>query len=415
MHINELRDKAAGLLARQEELLNRKHADGDTSMTAEESAEFDTIESELRGVEVEIDRTAKLEARKSSMLQKAVEERIEPEAIESDDSETRAAAHAAAFDKYLRFGENSLNDAEKTALTTETRANLGAGSPLTVTTTAGGYTIPVGFQDELSQALKAYGGVRQAARILNTPTGNDLHWPTMDDTASVGELLAINTTAADGPVAFGEVVLKAYKFSSKGVVVPIELAQDSAFDLGALLSEQFSIRIGRITNTYFTTGTGSAQPKGVVAAAYSNVTSEAATGVTYNDLVNLEHSVDPAYRPGASWMFADSTLKVIKKLKDANGIPLWQPSISQTSPASILGYPYVINQDMAAATTGQKSVLFGDFKSFVVRDVMGIQVLRLVERFAEIGQVAYLAFSRHDSNSIAAESNNGALRYLLQA
>lgn len=420
--VQELRDERAKLFAAQEEILQRS----DDSLSGEDQTEFDRIEGDLDKVERDITVAEKHEQR-ARELAAPVTEPIKPAAVGSDDPAERDAAYAAAFTSYLRWGFEQMDPEERKVLQggrsrdndrPDFEARTGA-TPQTVTTTGGGYLIPKGFSNELSEALKAFGGTRQMARVLSTPTGNPIDWPTEDDTASVGELLAINTAAADQAETFGTVQLIAYKYSSKAILVPMELAQDSFFNLDGHIRDVMTTRLGRITNTHYTVGDGSGKPKGIVAEAYSSVTSENATGVTYNDLVNLEHSVDPAYRrygpSGSKFMFADSTLKVLKKLKDANGNPLWLPSLSSTSPATVLGYEYIINQDMAAATTGLKSVLFGDGDKFVIRDIATPVVLRLVERFAELAQVGYLAFMRTDSRGIQAESNNGAIRYLLQA
>jgi len=86
--------------------------------------------------------------------------------------------------------------------------------------------------------------------------------------------------------------------------------------------------------------------------------------------------VDPAYRRMAEWMFHDSTLKAIKKLKDSEGRPLWAPGIAVREPNTILGYPYVVNNDMPVMAADAKSILFGDFSNYFIRDVLGVQLLR---------------------------------------
>ena len=119
--------------------------------------------------------------------------------------------------------------------------------------------------------------------------------------------------------------------------------------------------------------------------------------VTYDDLVELEHSVDPAYREGGNcaFMFADATLKAIKKLKDGDGRPLWLPGIDVKEPASILGYRYVVNQSVPVMAKSGKSVLFGDFSKYIIRDAMGITMRRFDDSaFAMKGQVGFLAFMR---------------------
>jgi HK97 family phage major capsid protein len=116
------------------------------------------------------------------------------------------------------------------------------------------------------------------------------------------------------------------------------------------------------------------------------------------------HSVDPEYRalPGCGWMMPDAMLKTMRKLVDGESRPLWQPGLVAGEPDTILGKPYFINQSMASPAAGAKTLLFGNLASYFVRDVMDVMVLRLVERYAEYGQVGFLAFSRHDGDLLDA-------------
>jgi HK97 family phage major capsid protein len=252
----------------------------------------------------------------------------------------------------------------------------------------------------------------RAAEIVNTESGNPLPWPTVNDTSNVGELLGINTQAANQDFTFGIVTLGAFKYSSKVVLVPIELLQDSYFDLNSFLAANLGQRIGRIVNLHLTTGTGTGQPNGVVTAATSGkvgTTGQTLT-VIYDDLIDLQHAVDPAYRlsPKAAYMMNDGSLKVVKKIKDTTGRPLWLPYEGAVlvpggaNMDTLLGYPLVINQDVASMAANAKSILFGDFSKYKVRRVLDIMVLRLVERYADFGQVGFLCFSRYDGNLIDA-------------
>ena len=110
---------------------------------------------------------------------------------------------------------------------------------------------------------------------------------------------------------------------------------------------------------------------------------------------------------------ADSSLKVIKKLKDTAGRPIWQPGLSASLQAgqdtfnTINGYPYQINQDMAVMAANAKSILFGNFSRYVISDVREFTLLRLQERYAEFGQVGFLAFTRSDGRYI----NTAAIKH----
>ena len=99
-------------------------------------------------------------------------------------------------------------------------------------------------------------------------------------------------------------------------------------------------------------------------------------------------------------MMKDSTLLLVRKLKDGNDQYLWQEGMSVGEPDRLLGYPIVINQDMPAATTGLVSILFGDWSKMIVRDVANVRVIRLDERYRDNDQTGFIAFSRHDSGVI---------------
>lgn len=264
---------------------------------------------------------------------------------------------------------------------------------------AGGFTVPQGFHNVLETALLHYGGMRQArTTILRTASGNDLPMPTSNDTENEGVIISENPSekVAEKDLTFGQEILRAHMYSSKAIRVSYQLLQDSGFDLPTYIAQRLGERIGRITNRHFTVGSGSGEPKGVVTSATVGKIAASATGLTDLELVDLLHSVDIAYRRNAEWMFHDTTLRELKKLRDENGQPLWLPGIAVREPDTVLGYRYVVNNHMPEIGAGAKSVLFGDFSKYHIRDVMDILLIRLDEVYAEMAQVAFLAFSRHD-------------------
>ncbi len=293
---------------------------------------------------------------------------------------------------------------------------------LTVTTSGGGYTIAQDYSYELEQKLVDFSAVRGICREEQTENGADLPWPTEDDTSNTGELLAINTEVAYADPTFGSITLGAYKFSSKGVIVPNELIQDSAFDVESMVFGEIGTRIGRIQAGYFTTGTGSSQPKGVVACSALGVTTALAAAFTADELTRLAHSLDPAYRkaPGVGYMMNDDVIAYALMLKDSNGRPLLRESYREGVGGGLQlmcnGFPIYPNLKMTGLTsnvpvTGAKHVLFGDYKKFIVRDAGTVRVKRLDERWAEKDQVGFVGFLRSDSNCV----NTSAIRHMIQA
>jgi len=270
-----------------------------------------------------------------------------------------------------------------------------------LTGSAGGYTVPQGFLNQLEESLLAFGGMREVATVLRTDSGNDLPIPTVNDTGNVGAILAENSQVAEQDMTFAQITLKAYKYSSKLVRVSAELLQDTAIDLESFIGNALGNRIARILNTHFTTGDNSSKPQGVVNAG-TGVTCASASAITYGELLDLQHSVDPSYRANARFMMHDSTLKAIRKLVDDQNRPIFQADITGASPGTLLGMPIVINQDIATIATGAKAIVCGDFSKYIIRDVTDFTLLRLEERYADYHQVGFVGFSRHDGRILDA-------------
>lgn len=283
-----------------------------------------------------------------------------------------------------------------------------------VNAAAGASTIPEGFINQFELSLLAFGGMREVAEIMRTDQGNDLPWPTADDTSNTGELIGENTDVAEQDVATGAITLKAYKYSSKMIKVPVELLQDSAFNLPAVIGDMLATRIARIQNTHFTTGNAANKPNGVVTASGLGKTTASGTAITGDEIIDLIHSLDPAYRVGARFMFHDNILLYVRKLKDGMGQYLWGSGLNGGSADTLAGYPFTINQDMqSSVATATRTMLFGQFGKYKIRDVREIRVRRLVERYAETDQEAFVAFMRSDGNLLDAGTN--PIVHMLQA
>jgi HK97 family phage major capsid protein len=199
-----------------------------------------------------------------------------------------------------------------------------------------------------------------------------------------------------------------------GWAVPFELLQDSSVDIEAFVRQRMVDRLGRITNTHFTTGTGTAQPTGVITAAGTGVTAangtSQVTAITYASIIDLIHSVDPAYRNrgNSKFMMNDASVKVIRKIVDGQSRPIFAPGYDATrggaaysQPDVLCGYPIVVNQDVAVMAASAKSIAFGDLSYYYIRDAMDIMMFRFTDSaYAKLGQVGFLSWLRSGGNFI---------------
>ena len=390
MSIQALRERRSALA---KELRNVMDQNPGATWNAEHQKKYDENMGEIERIDADI-------SRRQKVLDLDVERQLRDAGVRGADDDGDKVDEKHVFRAWAGRGYEGMSDAQRQSFRNTMSTTTGA---------EGGYTVQSDVAAALQDAMKAFGGVRSVADVFTTAQGNPLSYPTSDGTAETGELIAENVTATAADPTFGTVALPVYKFGSKIVAVPFELLQDSSTNIEALVIKRLGQRIGRSTNTYFTTGTGTSQPRGVSVAAGSGkvgTTGQTLT-VIYDDLIDLQHSVDPAYRQAGTchFMMADSSLKVIRKLKDGSSRPIFVPGYETGRPGgepdSLLGSPVVINQDVAAMAANAKSILFGDFKFYKIRDAMSFTLFRFTDSaYAKLGQVGFLAWARSGGNFV---------------
>jgi HK97 family phage major capsid protein len=451
----ELLDKKKGLVQEARAIQDRVYKDQDGEWRGDDQQKFDALMAQSETVTSQVERMAKLDAAEKSLTEaeQPAERRTDPKlsthqqtarvtgkpsvedralalygwcaagSIEGEDVITQRH-HEAAQRCGIRLDQGKLRirlahrALDSTVLDARGRIDFAAVEKrLTqvdvVSPDLGGhYTIPDEMMRPLEIAMLEFGGMRQVATVIRTASGAELPNPNLNDTSNAGALLGEGLEHTELDVEFTQLLLHAYKYTSRRVAVSVEYLQDNAINFVGRIGSILGERIGRITNTHFTTGDGSAKPNGIVtAAADSSITTGGAATITYDNIIDLKHSVDPAYRSqGGRFMFNDTTLKILKKIKipqfsgDTSGQPLWRAGLSASEPDTIDGDPYTINQQVASGT-GTKAMLYGLLSKYLIRDVRDITLVRLDERYAELGVVAFLAFSRHDGDLLDAGTN----------
>jgi len=437
--IKSMREQRAGVWKAMTDILTasetRSAAGGEQAgqplMTAEDRSRYGKLEVELGNLSEEIDTRSRHDAIAAKLGA--------PQGVELATAGVHAGASGAATDpsatyteafrSYVRKGMAKLDGETRSQLETgysslsgAEQRDLGVG-----TGSAGGFMVPQGFLAKITEVLKYYGPMRSVANVIQTSSGQPLPWPNVDDTANVGAILGENTAITAQDVVVGHNTLNAFMYTSKLVKVSWQLLNDDAFDIETFLARKLGQRIGRIQNTHFSTGAGTTLPLGLVPglAAGANKNVVMGTGhtasVTLNDLIKTIHSIDFAYRQrytptggaanlsnvggpgqtagaGAAWMMADSTLAQVRMLVDSQGRPLWQLAVNLGDPDTLLGYPVFVNPDIAALGVTQTVAVFGNFQAaYVIRDVAGVQMVRLDERFADQLQAGFFAFCRTDA------------------
>ena len=120
-------------------------------------------------------------------------------------------------------------------------------------------------------------------------------------------------------------------------------------------------------------------------------------------MINLVYVLKAPYRKNAKFLMNDATISSIRKLKDGNGVYLWQPSLQAGESDKLLGYDLYTSPYAPTIAAGAYTVAFGDFKNYWIGDRAGRTVQRLNELYATNGQIGYVATERVDGKVILPE------------
>jgi HK97 family phage major capsid protein len=207
------------------------------------------------------------------------------------------------------------------------------------TDSEGGFLVPDEYERILVQALEEQNIFRRLANVINTSTG-DRKIPVV---ASKGTASWVDEEGVipESDDSFGQVTIGAYKLATL-IKVSEELLNDNVFNLESYIAREFARRIGTKEEEAFFIGDGTGKPLGILAAAGGaqvGVTTAGATAITLDEVLDLFYSLKAPYRNKAVFMLNDTTTKAIRKLKDSTGQYLWQPSIKEATPDTILNRP----------------------------------------------------------------------------
>ena len=301
--------------------------------------------------------------------------------------------HLKAIDQYIRMGAIRMDQSYKNHLEEYTKAVL-----VEDTDANGGYLLPDEFSDDLIRAMYEKSPLRMTKFHSYTMHHKILEVPSVVATTAavlVGETVAYDETQP----TLGVVTFTAYK-PTRLSRCSEELLADSRYDVWReVLSPDFDQAFAAYEMAKFSVGTGSSQPQGVVVGATLGVTAQSATQIAADEVVQLWGKLSHLYRglPSTAWMCTDLTAVHLRKLKDGQGRYLWGGDLSRGEPESLMGLPVIINNGMAEIATTAKCLLIGAFEYFGIADRVGMTIKRLEERYAELGEVGFLASKRGDS------------------
>ena len=383
-----LREKRANMWNETKAFLD-SHRSEDGMVSAEDNATYEKMEADVVALGKEIDRLERQAAIDREMDQPTASPLVSRPVAPSAQKQGRASdEYKTAFWGMIR---NRV-------------ATPGVMNALQVgTDSEGGYLVPDEYERTLVQGLEEENVLRSLCTVIQTSSG-DRKIPLV---ASHGTASWVDeeATIPDSDDVFGQISIGAHKVATM-IKMSDELLQDSVFNIESYIASEFARRIGAAEEEAFITGNGTGKPTGLLHA-----TNGAGIGVTTNgntptadEIYDLIHSIKSVYRKKAVFLLNDSTLKALRKLKDGQGQYLWQPGLKEGQPDTLLNYRLVTSPFMPEIDSGNKVILFGDFKSYWIADRQGRSFQRLNELYAATGQVGFRATQRVDGRLVLSEA-----------
>ena len=346
-------------------------------LTSEEEASYKKMNDELN------ERAARIEALKADAEREA---KIEA-ATRDIAGQVRPTSKAVSTDaEVLR----SMARGETRSFTFETRD---------VVKTSTGAPVPTSFFDQVIAQARLVGPMLDTSTVLRTAGGENLQIPSQAGWSTAAITAEGSAISESDPTFNSFITLGAYKYSFL-VQLSRELIEDSGVDILSFLATQTGNAIGFAVNNALTVGTGTTQPKGVVAAAGSGVLGTVAGGLfTADNLIDLAYSLDGAARrlPGVGWMMNTASLGAVRKLKDTAGYYIFSPALADGND-QVLNFPVYENPAMASQASAAKSVLFGHLPSYYVRMAGGLRLDRSDDYAFNADLVTFRASMRVDGN-----------------
>ena len=383
MTINEMIQKRAKVWETAKNFVDT-HENENGVLSAEDNAAYERMEQEIEDLTAAIDRRQRAEAREAQLSQPVNTPLTGRPAGRADEKTGRASdAYKEDFGAHLR-GKRPVHN----VLSEGVQAD-------------GGYLVPVEFERQIVAGLDEANVVRGLAKVITTSAERKIP---VAAAHSEAKWTAENGAYTESSPTFDQKTIDAFKLTDL-VKVSIELLQDSMFDLESYIAAEFARAFGIAEEQAFCVGTGTGQPTGIFTekGGQVGVTAASAAAVTADELISLVYSLKSPYRRNAKFLMNDATIGAIRKLKDGNGVYLWQPSLQAGEPDKLLGYELYTSPYVPQMAAGAFSAAFGDFRNYWIADRSGRTVQRLNELYSANGQVGFVATERVDGKVILPE------------
>ena len=356
-------------------------------------AEIDALSAEIKAEEKQVERENALAA-----IPEPARSKVNPEDQKSGKI-TATAEYKDAFFRAVRGGASAVTAEDRKLF--QNVMSIGEDS-------RGGFlVVPAEMETTIREIMSANVAMRRLADVIKMTADKKIPIATTFGAASwIGE----NGAYPKVDDNFEVKALGSHK-AGKIVLVSEELLNDSEFDIQGLLNRSFARVFADAEEPAYISGDGVNKPTGFLVDAQTGATTAGAAAITSDEVIDLFYSLKSGYRRVATFLMNDSTEKYLRKLKNATtGDYMWQPGLTAGQPNTLLGRPIDNSDSMPAIAASAKTIAFGDFKQYTIKDTIGMQMQVLDQLYAENGQVGFKGNERTDGKLIVPE----AIKVLVQ-
>ncbi|MFE0648553.1 phage major capsid protein [Streptomyces sp. NPDC059534] len=237
-----------------------------------------------------------------------------------------------------------------------------------------GNTFATSFVAQVIEAMRVRSDFFSKARTLTTASGETIEYPVKNGRPTAAQV-AENAAYGKSDGSWTKTSIGAYKY---GVIVEAtqEIVADSQLDILGILAEDAGEAVADKVMADLLVGNGTGKPWGWITRATGGVNAASLSALTTDNLIDLQHSILKPYRRNAVFMTSDTAIQTLRKLKDANGQYIWQPSVTAGAPDTILGTAVMTDPNVVTAGAGAKVLVYGDPSKYLVRQVKNLRVVR---------------------------------------
>lgn len=411
-NLTELRQKRGVAVTEARKILDKAETEK-RELTAEDRAQYDKLYAEQERLKGEIEleeRQAELEREMRAVPPSETPTRPEPEDRSKKPEDRKrpreTEEYRASFRRYLATGR--VDEILETRNLSPEERDLQADSDV-----AGGFVLaPQQFVADFIKAVDDQVFIKGLATVAQLAGSGSIGRPSLDaDPADADWTSELATGSADTAMAFGKRELHPHPLA-KRLKISRKLIRLGGGGFESFAQSRLAYKFAITEEKAFITGNGAAQPLGLFTASADGISTgrdvsagNTTTTIGADNLFENKFKLKSNYWPSARWLFHRDAMKQISQLKDGNGQYLWQPGLQSGQPERILGFPVLMSEYVPNTfTTGLYVGLLGDFSNYWIGVSLDMEVMRLVELYAESNQIGLIGRMEIDGMPVLEEA-----------